>query len=398
MNELDDLPLMLPQAPRHAGKPENNQPIETVPLKADPAHFESRPGEHDEGEGRLPQVPTQLEALTKDDVAKEISALDQELTQAQELLTSEPSVFGLSSLFGHPLVGVVMLASAGILGLFLFNQICTAIIAIQSLNGPMWYVGWGVFSLLCTVVIYAMTRFLWLMLTLKKNQQLRLQGLEELENRTRLRWLINAKRHEAFEHLSTYLNDYPTRSTKERDRLKRVGISGEALYQLATQRDLLLQRDRWADADAWLTGFREQFQQRLDVLAQARIRYWSKRAAFATAVSPNSLADTGLTMYFSFAMISDLCTIYNLRAGNLGTMVILSRVFLNSYAAGQINEFEGVASDQIQQLVEPHIPTSEVLLGKIFSKVGAKASAGAINYLLISRLGKYTLRLLRPVA
>jgi putative membrane protein len=134
------------------------------------------------------------------------------------------------------------------------------------------------------------------------------------------------------------------------------------------------------------------------VLAHARIRYWSKRAAFATAVSPNSLADTGLTMYFSFAMISDLCTIYNLRAGNLGTMVILSRVFLNSYAAGQINEFEGVASDQLQQLVEPHIPTSEVLLGKIFSKVGAKASAGAINYLLISRLGKYTLRLLRPVA
>ena len=125
--------------------------------------------------------------------------------------------------------------------------------------------------------------------------------------------------------------------------------------------------------------------------------YWARRTAFATAVAPNALADTGLTLYFSFALLADLCTIYNLRAGRLGTMVLLSRVFFNSYLAGQMNEMEGWTADQIQQLVEPHLPTSELVLGKVFSKLGAKASSGAVNYLLLSRLGKYGCRMLRPV-
>ena len=115
-------------------------------------------------------------------------------------------------------------------------------------------------------------------------------------------------------------------------------------------------------------------------------------------MSPNALADTGLTLYFSFAMLADLCTIYNLRAGRLGTMVLLSRVFFNSYLAGQLNEMEGWTADQIQHLVEPHLPASELVLGKLFSKIGAKASAGAVNYLLLSRLGKYGCRMLRPVS
>ena len=159
----------------------------------------------------------------------------------------------------------------------------------------------------------------------------------------------------------------------------------------------LLDRDRWGDAAAWFDGFRNTFQSRLDEAAARRVSYWARRSAFATAVSPNALADTGLTLYFSFAMLADLCTIYNLRAGRLGTMVLLSRVFFNSYLAGQMNEMEGWTADQIQQLVEPHLPTSELVLGKVFSKLGAKASAGAINYLLLSRLGKYGCRMLRPV-
>jgi hypothetical protein len=92
-----------------------------------------------------------------------------------------------------------------------------------------------------------------------------------------------------------------------------------------------------------------------------------------------------------------LCTIYNLRAGRLGTMVLLTRVFFNSYLAGQLNELESGVSDGIQQLVEPHLPASELVLGKVFSKIGAKASAGAVNYLLLTRLGKYGCRMLRPI-
>jgi uncharacterized membrane protein YcjF (UPF0283 family) len=193
------------------------------------------------------------------------------------------------------------------------------------------------------------------------------------------------------------LREYPAETSREQKRLTAVGFSGDDLNTAARARQKLLDRDRWADLGAWFVGFRDTFQAKLDEAAAKRVSYWSRRAAFATAVSPNALADTGLTLYFSFAMLADLCTIYNLRAGRLGTMVLLSRVFFNSYLAGQINEMEGWTSDQIQQLVEPHLPTSELVLGKVFSKLGAKASAGAVNYLLLNRLGKYGCRMLRPV-
>jgi hypothetical protein len=96
-------------------------------------------------------------------------------------------------------------------------------------------------------------------------------------------------------------------------------------------------------------------------------------------------------------MVGDLCRIYHLRASRLATGVILVRVFTNSYLSGQFNEAEGWTADQISQLVEPHLPTSEIALGKIFGRLGAKASQGAINYLLLSRLGKYTMKTLQPV-
>ena len=55
----------------------------------------------------------------------------------------------------------------------------------------------------------------------------------------------------------------------------------------------------------------------------------ARRTAVGTAVSPNTLTDTAMTLYFSFTMLADLCVIYNLRAGRLGTAVLLARVFLS---------------------------------------------------------------------
>jgi uncharacterized membrane protein YcjF (UPF0283 family) len=284
------------------------------------------------------------------------------------------------------------------LGLFMFNQVAGAVTAINTLPETVRWAGWGFFGLLASAILYAVLRLTILYIRLRRNKQLRLKGLEELEKRTRLRWLVNAKRHEAYSQLEAYVREYPAATDRDRKRLAAVGLLGDELNAVVLARQKLLDRDRWPDSDAWFDGFRDTFQARLDDAAARRVGYWSRRAAFATAVSPNALADTGLTLYFSFAMLGDLCTVYNLRAGRLGTMVLLSRVFFNSYLAGQFHEMEGWTADQIQHLVEPHLPASELVLGKVFSKLGAKASAGAINYLLLSRLGKYGSRMLRPVA
>ena len=395
MPDLDELPPLLPQAPL---KPGTTPAPEALPFqRAEPARFEPRPGDLDEGEARLPQAPTSLDQPKPGELPRELTPLEDELRRASELMASEPTVFGLPSIFGHPLVGLVMLGAAGLLGLFMFNQVASAITAINTLPETVRWAGWGFFGLLTLAVVYAMLRLAIMYIRLRRNKQLRLQGLIELEKRTHLRWLINAKRHEAYTQLEQYIREYPAETDKQRKKLAAVGLSGDDLYALVKSREKLLDRDRWADTDTWFDGFRDTFQAKLDEAAARRVGYWARRTAFATAVAPNALADTGLSLYFSFAMLADLCTIYNLRAGRLGTMVILTRVFFNSYLAGQLSEMEGWTADQIQQLVEPHLPTSELVLGKVFSKLGAKASAGAVNYLLISRLGKYGCRMLRPV-
>jgi len=394
MRELDDLPPLLPQAPV--------RPVPVTPepgpfQRAEPTNFEPRPGDIDDGEARLRQAPAALYVPKPGEVGREETPLDEELRRAAELMASEPTVLGLPSILGHPLVGLVMLAAAGLLGLFMFNQVASAVTAINTLPETVRWLGWGFFGLLSLAVVYAIVRLTILYVRLRRNKQLRLQGLEELEKRTHLRWLVNSKRHAAYQQLENYVREYPAETDKERKRLAGVGLVGDDLYAVAQARVKLLDRDRWGDSAAWFDGFRDTFQAKLDDAAARRVSYWARRSAFATAVSPNALADTGLTLYFSFAMLADLCTIYNLRAGRLGTMVLLSRVFFNSYLAGQLNEMEGWTADQIQQLVEPHLPTSELVLGKVFSKLGAKASAGAVNYLLLSRLGKYGCRMLRPV-
>lgn len=396
MAELDDLPPLLPQAPLRPG------PLGTpdaVPIqRAEPSRFEPRPGDMDEGEARLPQAPTALDELRPGELPRELTPLEDELRRAAELMNSEPTVFGLASLLGHPLVGVVMLGAAGLLGLFLFNQVASAVTAINSLPETIRWAGWGLLALLALAVGYAVLRLAILYVRLRRNKQLRLRGLIELEKRTHLRWLINAKRHEAYGQLEAYVRDYPADTPKDRKRLAAAGLAGDDLHALLRARACLLDRDRWGDTDSWFDGFRDTFQAKLDEAAARRVSYWARRTAFATAVAPNALADTGLALYFSFALLADLCTVYNLRAGRLGTMVLLTRVFFNSYLAGQLNEMEGWTADQIQQLVEPHLPASELMLGKVFSKLGAKASAGAVNYLLLSRLGRYGCRMLRPVA
>ena len=194
------------------------------------------------------------------------------------------------------------------------------------------------------------------------------------------------------------MREYPADTVRDQKRLAAVGLAGDDLNALTMARQKLLDRDRWSDTEGWFAGFRDTFQAKLDEAAARRVSYWARRAAFATAVAPNALADSGLTLYFSFALLADLCTLYNLRAGRMGTTVLLTRVFFNSYLAGQMNEMEGWTADQIQQLVEPHLPATEIVLGKVFGKLGSKASAGAVNYLMLNRLGKYGCRMLRPVA
>ena len=99
MPELDELPPLLPQAPLKPGTPLAPEPLSYQ--RAEPARFEPRPGDLDEGEARLPQAPLSLDEPKPGELPKELTPLDEELRRAAELMQSEPTVFGLPSILGH---------------------------------------------------------------------------------------------------------------------------------------------------------------------------------------------------------------------------------------------------------------------------------------------------------
>jgi uncharacterized membrane protein YcjF (UPF0283 family) len=122
-----------------------------------------------------------------------------------------------------------------------------------------------------------------------------------------------------------------------------------------------------------------------------------------TAISPNALVDSGSALFYTFSMLGDLCQIYNLRAGRTGTAVLLGRIFFNAYLAGQGAEWEKVVEDQYDQLFHEAMNVVGVgvgsnFAGKILGKVGARATTGYLNRVLLLRLGRYAMRLLQPVA
>jgi len=360
---------------------------------------ELRAGETDLG--RPPQLPTHAAPLTDGDRQKLREADEQQalrdLAEAEELMASDPALrwFGW---FAHPLAAAFLLGAAGALGLFLYSQ--TLSILANLATQPDWiqYVGYAGLALCGGAVLFAMTRLMIVYVKLRRNRQLRIAGLEELHQRTRLRWLAHAKAAQARDLLSRYIREFPLHTDKQRKNLLAMGFTDDGLIALAKTSAELLDPAKFSSTPEWFERFRVGYQTQLDVAAEIRVKYWARRSGLTTAVSPNGLIDSAASLYFGFAMLTDLCKIYNLRAGRTGTAVLLGRVFFNSYLAGQLNEWEKITEEQLNQLVNAGGPLYELTASRVFSKAGAKVTSGILNYYLLNRLGKFACRLLRPVA
>jgi uncharacterized membrane protein YcjF (UPF0283 family) len=394
----DDARIGVPTAGRTAGFPSTSR-------REDDTVAELRPGETELG--RPPQIPADLSPLSPEDLAK-LKLLDDEqaakdIAEAELLLAADPTGLGWLGWFGSPLVFAFLLGISGVFGVVFFNQALTLIQTLRS--QPEWaqWVGFAGVGLFAVCVAYAFLRFLFIYFRMRENRQLRIRGIEELSRRTRLRWLAAAKTAEARGQIEQYLNEYPMNTEKDRKRLRGLGLDDEAMVRLAAVRVELLDPDKFASTEQWFARFRTAFQGELDAAAEARIRYWGSRIWVVTAVAPNAVVDSGATLFYTFSMLSDLCQIYNLRAGRTGTAVLLSRVFFNAYLAGQGTEWEKLAEEQYDQLFGEAmnvvgVGVSSNVVGKLLGKVGAKATTGYLNRLLLIRLGRYSARLLRPVA
>ncbi len=404
----DDLRIGVPTAGRSAATArldpvQKSTEYRSTGVMTDPT-VELRPGETELG--RPPQIPADLAPLSADELAQ-LKLLDEEqaereLAEAELLLASDPTGLGWLGWFGSPLAFAFLVGTAGVFGIFLFNQAVSLLNALAS--QPLWaqYVGYAGLGLFGVCVLYSFLRFFLLYLRLRENRQLRVRGVAELSRRTRLRWLASAKSAEARGQIETYLNTFPMSTEKERKVLKGLGLNDELQTRLAAIRVELLDHDKFASTEQWFAHFRDGFQSQLDIAAESRVKYWASRIWVVTAVAPNAVIDSGATLFYTFSMLSDLCQIYNLRAGRTGTAVLLGRVFFNAYLAGQGTEWEKLAEDQYDQLFHEAMKVvgmgvSSNMIGKMLGKVGAKATTGYLNRILLIRLGRYACRLLRPV-
>lgn len=357
--------------------------------------------------GRPLQVPTDLAELGAAERAAlarlEADDRARDEAEADALLGSDPTGFAWLGWFASPLALALAFGTVGVFGVFVFNQAVQLIDALA--RQPLWaqsvgYTGLGLFG--CCIV-FALARFLWLYARLRRNRQLRAKGLRELNARTRLRWLAAQKAAEARGQLEAYLREYPIDTERQRRALQRLGLTDAACARLRAAREELLNPDKFASTDQWFARFRDAFQSVIDGAAEGRINYWSSRIWVVTAVSPNAVVDSGAALFYTFSMLSDLCELYNLRAGRTGTAVLLGRTFFNAYLAGQGAEWEKLAEDQYDQLFQEAMSAVGVgmsanVVGKIVGKVGAKVTTGYLNRVLLVRLGRYASRLLRPVS
>ena len=370
----------------------------------EPGEPELRDGET--GLGRPPQVPAGAAPLTDDDrrrlrLAAESQALA-DLAEAEELLAADPAI-GWAGWLAGPLAGAFLVGSAGALGLLLVSQALAVSANLAAQPAAIQYTGYGLVGLLGGAVVYAAGRLVAAYVTLRRNRQVRLAGLLALQARTRLRWLAAAKTDEARVRLAEYLTAYPVGTPADARRLGRLGLAAADVARLAAVRAELADAARFGSSVDWFGRFRAGFQAPLDDAADARVRHWANRAMLVTAASPNGLVDSLATVYFGFAMLRDLCAVYHVRAGRAGTAVLLGRVFFNAYLAGSLNDVEGLIEGQADHVFEQAFTTLGVgvgsgVAGKFLGKVGAKATTGYLNRLLLLRLGKYACRLLRPVA
>ncbi len=399
----DDFRIGVPGLGRAAVAPALSPPP-AVRQEADTAAPELRPGETELG--RPPQVPSDLAPLSTHDLAA-LKLLDDEqaardIAEVELLLASDPTGLGWLGWFGSPLAFAFLLGMTGVIGIFLFNQTASLLQALAA--QPEWaqYVGYTGLGLFGACVLYSFVRLMVLYARLRENRQLRVKGIKELSNRTRLRWLAAAKSTEARNQIETYLRTYPIDTEKDRRALKKLGLTDEAIARLKAVRVELLDHDRFATTEQWFARFRDAFQSVIDEAADARTKYWASRIWVVTAVAPNTVIDSGATLFYTFSMLSDLCQLYNLRAGRAGTAVLMGRTFFNAYLAGQGTEWEKLAEDQYDQLFNEAmnavgVGVSANVVGKIVGKVGAKVTTGYLNRVLLIRLGRYATRLLRPV-
>jgi hypothetical protein len=286
---------------------------------------------------------------------------------------------------------------AGALMLFVLSQAMSLLGQIQSMPFPTQYIGWAVFGLVMLMLGAGALRLGWIYLKLAASPNVSLSAIKELKKREEMRERAKANLRLATKQIQSFLTSYRIEDPKMQRRLRRLGFAGDEVQRLQENVTRLRRKDR-GDDEAYLQNVSEQFLARLDEKAKKRIKAYAILTGAKTAVFSRGHIDTLIVVANAYLMVSDLCELYNVRTSRMGTLKVLAHMCIAAFVAANLEDVADSVVDAAKGAFADDLGPAGAGLVAGATAITKRGTEGLINYLLIQRLGRTTLRNLRPIA
>ena len=298
-----------------------------------------------------------------------------------------------------------MLAVASVLGLLLIGQAAAAVGHIRVLPTPLaWVVGvaTGGFSL---VLIILVVRLGWTLMRLRRSPAVNLAGIRTLNERRQWQLLAILHADQARLKLREYLEEFESEKAHPH-------LNDDERTRLKNARQYLLEGPQVLSATEWLEAFKERFQSILDAIAARRVRAHAVKVGIGTAASRLPLLDQAIVLSTCLAMLRELLVLYGLRPTTFQAGLLLAHSVMATYLSGALQDVtddlseSGPLPDILEDITEGVEGVEEVgtsIVGKLAGAtpvVGTlveRASEGAVNGVLVWRLGSSAIKQIQPV-
>lgn len=294
-----------------------------------------------------------------------------------------------SSIFG-PTAALGILALLSAILIFLYYHVLGIIGDLAALPAVFRDIGYAALAVLVTVIVAFGLRLVYLWSRLRRTPAVRLGGLRKLSEHRSLRKMAVREKSAAQKTLLDYLKQYPEEGSTHEKLLARLGMDEDEIHRLRKTRHRLLDPTIGRSPGDWLEEFHRNFGGILDKLAIQSVKRRAFLVGVKTAAAPNPVVDMLVATYGAFVITGDVCRIYNLRAGAVGTLVIMAHAFANIFFAGQLEDAMDTAADAI-------FDETTSLTALIFGKVSSRVAEGAANGILLYRLGRSVITLVQPI-
>ncbi len=300
------------------------------------------------------------------------------------------------------LSGLVFLAA--FLSFYIITQTTNFIVQLKDCPPLFKYPLYVAICFLAVVILFFIYKLVRSWLTLKQSPQISLGTLATLSNRRDLQLKCYKKTDEACNDLYDVIHGINEEEYNKS--LKSMHFTEDEIRELSDSRKMLCKRHEARKAEKgressneWIDSFAKIYQAKLDYLANERIKFYSYHGGIAATISHVPTMDRFIVLSAMFGLVKDLLEIYNIRPSRINTSILLSKVIINTFCAGYVQEGAEAYSDVVNKALEAFkITFKSIPIVKDFFQesvtLGIEATAHAF---IINRVGVAAQKMLVPI-